>query len=46
MELNFESFQMQKWNTSTDRAQRIGKIHGVICLVVVFAPEVMVIKIS
>ena len=36
---------MQKWNISTDRAQRVDKKNGVICLVM-FTPEVMVIAVK
>ena len=42
MELNFEGFEMQKWNISTDRAQRVDGKNKVICLVVVFTPQVIV----
>ena len=45
MELTFEGFEMQKSNISTDRDQRADKKKGVICLVIMFIPEVMVIKI-
>ena len=45
-ELNFEGLWMQKWNIPTDRAQRVDKNNGVICLVIMFAPRVMVIKVS
>ena len=31
MELNFEGPQMQKWNQSTERAQRVAEKNGVIC---------------
>ena len=43
MELNFEGLHMQKWNISTDRAQRLD---GDICLVIMFTPRVTVIKMS
>ena len=46
MELNFEGLEMQKWNIPSDRAQRIDEKNGVICLVILFRPGVMVIKIS
>ena len=45
-ELNFEGLWMQKWNIPTDRAQRVDEKNGVICLVIMFAPRVMVIKVS
>ena len=31
-ELNFEVLEMQKWNMSTDRAQRVDEKNGVICV--------------
>ena len=45
MELNFEDLEMQKWNIPTNKAQRDGK-KGVICLVIMFTPWVMIIKMS
>ena len=45
-ELNFEGLEMQKWNKQTDRTQRADEKNGVICLVIMFAPGVMVIKMS
>ena len=33
-ELNFKGLEMQKWNISTDRAQRADAKNGVICLVI------------
>ena len=45
-ELNFESLEMQKWNIQADRAQRVDGKNGVICLVIMFAPGVMIIKMS
>ena len=42
MELNFEGFEMQKWNIPTDRAQRVDGKNKVICLVIVFTPQVIV----
>ena len=45
-ELNFEGLWMQKWNIPTHRAQRVDEKNGVICLVIMFAPRVMVIKVS
>ena len=41
-----EGLEMQKWNISTDRAQRADEKNGVICLVIMFTPGVMVIKMS
>ena len=46
MELNFEVFEMQKWNIPTDRAQRINEKNKVICIFIMFTSRVMVIKIS
>ena len=49
MELNFEgllNFEMQKVNVTTDRAQLVAEKNGVICLVVMFALRVMVMKMS
>ena len=46
MELNFEGYEMQKWNIPTDRAQRIDEKNGVICLVIMYTPGVMVIKMQ
>ena len=46
MELNFEGFEMQKWNIPTDSAQRVDGKNGVICLVIMFTTRVMVIKMS
>ena len=43
MELNFEDLEMQKWNITTNKARRDGK-KGVICLVIMFTPWVMIIK--
>ena len=34
----------QKWNIPADRAQWLDEKNGVICLVIMFAPRVMVIK--
>ena len=44
MELNFEGLGMQKWDIPTDRAQRTDGKYGTICLVFMFTPQVMVIK--
>ena len=46
MELNFEGLEMQKWNIPTDRTQKADEKNGVICLVIMFTPRVMVIKMS
>ena len=46
MELNFEGFEMQKSNIPTDRTRRTDEQNGVICLVIMFTPGVIVIKIS
>ena len=46
MELNFEGFEMQKWNAPTDRAQRVHEKNELICLVIMFTARLMVIKIS
>ena len=46
MELNFEGLEMQKWNIPTDRAQKVDKENGVICLVTRFTPGVVVIKMA
>ena len=46
MELNFEGLEIQKWNMPTDRAQRVDDKNGVICLVIMYTPGVMVIKMS
>ena len=36
----------EKWNISTDKAQRADEKNGVICLAVMFTPRVMVIRMS
>ena len=46
MELNFDGLEMQKWNIPTDRAQRVDGKNGISCLVIMFTPRVMVIKMS
>ena len=38
MELNFEGLEMQKWNISTNSAQRADEKNGIICLVIIFTP--------
>ena len=45
MELNFESIEMQNWNIPTEKARRVDEKYGVICIVIMFNPRVMVIKI-
>ena len=46
MAMNFEDLEMQKWNMPTDTTQRVDEKNGVICLVIMFTPEVMVIRMS
>ena len=46
LELNFESLAMQKLNIPTDRTQRLDEKDGVICLVIMFTPKVIAIRIS
>ena len=46
MKLNFDSLEMQKWNIPTDRAQRVDRKNEDICLVIIFTPQVMVIRMS
>ena len=46
MKLNFEDLEMKKWNITTSRAQRVDEKNGVICLVIMFTPAVIVIKLS
>ena len=41
---DFGGLEMEKWNTQTDRAQRVDQKNGVICLVIIFNSRVMVIK--
>ena len=43
-EQNFEVLQMQKWNIPTDRAQTEDEKSGVICLIILFSPWVMIVK--
>ena len=45
-ELKFKDSEMRKLNIAMDRAQRAGKINGVICLVIMCTPGVMVLKMS
>ena len=44
MKFNFECLEIQKCNTPTDRAQRVDKKNGFICLVIAFTPRVKVMK--
>ena len=46
MKLNFEGFEMRKWNIPTDTAQRVDQKNVVICLIIMFTSGVMVIKMS
>ena len=46
MELNFEVLGMKKWNILTDGAERVDEKNWAICIVVMFTPKVMVIKMS
>ena len=46
MELKFEGIEMRKWNIIMDRAQRVDEKNGVICLFIMFTPEVMVMTMS
>ena len=46
MELNLESLEIQNWNILMDRAQRADEKNGVICLVSMFTPGFVVIKMS
>ena len=46
IEVNFEGFGMQKRNIPTDRAQRVDEKNLIICLVIMYIYEVMVIKMS
>ena len=43
-ELNFEGPEMQEWNLPTDRAHRTDEKNGIFCLVIMFTPGLMVIK--
>ena len=46
MELNFEDFEMQEWNITTDGASRVDEKNGVICLIIMFTLGLIVIKMS
>ena len=45
-ELSFECLEMQKLNILRDRAQGADEKNGVICLVIMFIPRVLLIKMS
>ena len=44
MELNVEGFEMKKWKKTMDRTQKLDKKNGVICLVIMYTPGFVVIK--
>ena len=46
MELNFEGLEMQKGNIPTDKAQKVNEKNAVICLLIMFTPQFMVMKRS
>ena len=46
MKLNFQGLETQKWNLWIDRTQRVDEKNGVICLVTMFTPRFVVIKMS
>ena len=46
LELNFKVPEIQRYNILTDRTQRIDEKNRVICLVIMFTPRVMIIKLS
>ena len=46
VELNFEGLEMKKWNIPTDRAQRKDRKKWVSFPVIMFTPQVIVIKMS
>ena len=37
MKVNFKALEMQEWNITTDRAERVDEKNGVISLVIMFA---------
>ena len=45
MKMTFDIFQIQKWISQTDRAQKVGEKNGVICLVSFFLSWVMVLEL-
>ena len=46
MKPNFEGLEMQKWNIPKDRAQRVDEKKRAICLINMFSPRVIVIRMS
>ena len=46
LKLNFRGIRMQRWNKSTDRAQRVDEKNVFICLVIMFTSRLTVIKMS
>ena len=46
MELNFEGLEIQKWNIPMDRAQERDKKNGIICIVILFTPNFLVMNTS
>ena len=44
MQLSFEGREMEKWNITMDRAQRVNEKNGVTCLVIMCTVRIMVIK--
>ena len=46
MKMNFEYFQNQKWILQTVRSEKVDEKNEVICLVFMFPPWVMVLKLS
>ena len=46
MELSFQRLEMQKWKIPTGRPQRADEKIEAICLIIMFTPRIMVIKMS
>ena len=46
LKFDFEGLGMQRWNKSTDRAQKVDEQNVFIFLFIMFTSRVMVIKIS
>ena len=46
MKMNFEYFEIQKWILQTAKSEKVDEKNGVICLVSMFPPWVMVLKLS
>ena len=46
MKTNFEYFQIQKWMPQTISAEKADGKNGVICLVSIYPPKIMVLKLS